>query len=308
MWGAQPRYVKIVKTLEKPRPASQEAQAADTEPWTMVIRPQRPWFDLGLDELWQARDLIALFVWRNFASVYKQTILGPLWHIVQPLLTTVVFTIIFGQVVQVSTDGLPQFLFYMAGTVIWGYFAACLGGTSNTLVANAHIFGKVYFPRLAVPLSVLISNLVTFGIRGLMFLGFLAFFMLTGAAVQPTAWLLVTPLLVLIMAGIGMGFGIIIASLTTRYRDLQYLVGFGTQLFMYATPVIYPLSTVPESYRWLMALNPIAPIVETFRRAFLGAGTVSWLHLLYSFGFMLVLLLAGLLIFRRAERSSVDTT
>ena len=277
------------------------------ENWTMIIRPQRHWLDLRLGELWQARELVMLFVWRDFVSVYKQTILGPLWYLIQPLFTTITFTVIFGRIAKLPTDGLPQMLFYMSGTVIWSYFAACLTKTSNTFVANAGIFGKVYFPRLTVPLSILISNLVALAIQLGLFLVFLAYFWLAGAAIQPNWWALLTPVLVLMMAGLGLGFGIIVSSLTTRYRDLQYLVTFGVQLLMYATPVIYPLSAIPDKYRWLILANPMTPIVEGFRYAFLGAGTVGGWHLLYSAAFMLAVLLIGILIFSQVERTFMDT-
>ncbi|MBM4467305.1 MAG: ABC transporter permease, partial [Chloroflexi bacterium] len=265
------------------------------------------WLDLRLDELWQARELVMLFVWRDFVSVYKQTILGPLWYLIQPLLTTITFTVIFGRIARLPTDGLPQMLFYMSGTVIWGYFAACLTKTSNTFVAHAGIFGKVYFPRLTVPLSILVSNLVALAIQLGLFLAFLTYFWLAGAAVQPNWWALLTPVLVAMMAGLGLGFGIIVSSLTTRYRDLQYLVTFGVHLLMYATPVVYPLSTVSGKFRWLILANPMTPIVESFRYAFLGAGTVDGGHLLYSTAFMLVVLLIGILIFNQVERTFMDT-
>ena len=279
----------------------------DDREWTIIIRPQRPWFNLRLDELWRARDLIAIFVWRDFVATYKQTILGPLWYLIRPLLTSVAFTMIFGNVARLPTDGLPQFLFYMSGTVIWSYFAACLTKTSNTFTANAGIFGKVYFPRLSVPISILISNLVTFAIQFVQFLAFLAYFGLAGAAVRPNAWILLTPLLLAMMAGLGLGFGIIVSSLTTRYRDLQHLVTFGVQLLMYAAPVIYPLSAVPDRFHWLIAANPMTPIIECFRYAFLGAGTVDGPRLLYSAVFTLVTLCIGLLIFNQVERTFMDT-
>ena len=279
----------------------------ESEEWSLIIRPQRGWFDLRLDELWHYRDLIMVFVRRDFVATYKQTILGPLWYLIQPLLTTITFTIIFGNIARLSTDGLPPFLFYMAGTVLWSYFAAALTKTSSTFTANAGLFGKVYFPRLAVPLSLLVSNLVGFGIQFGLFLVFLAYFGLRGAAIHPNGWVLLTPLLLLLMAGLGLGFGIIISSLTTRYRDLQYLVGFGAQLLMYATPVIYPMSAVPARYRWLILVNPMTPIVESFRTAFLGAGSVSMWYLFYSAGFALAVLALGLLLFNRIEQTFMDT-
>jgi lipopolysaccharide transport system permease protein len=279
----------------------------DDGDWTMVIRPQRNLLDLRLSELWRYRDLIRLFVWRDFVSVYKQTILGPIWYLIQPLLTTLTFTVIFGRIAQLPTDGLPQFLFYMSGTVIWSYFADCLNKTSNTFVSNAGLFGKVYFPRLAVPISILISSLIAFAIQFLLFLAFLAYFFLSGSQVQPNIWILLTPVLLLMLAGLGLGFGIIVSSMTTRYRDLRFLVSFGVQLWMYATPVIYPVSTIPERFRPLIRANPLTPIVEAFRYAYLGGGEVNIINLLYSFGFMLVVLIIGILIFNRIEATFMDT-
>lgn len=280
---------------------------SDTEDWTMIIRPQRRWFDLRLAELWAYRDLIALFVRRDFVSVYKQTVLGPLWYLIQPLLTTITFTVIFGSIAALPTDGIPQFLFYMSGTVIWTYFAECLTKTSNTFVTNAHLFGKVYFPRLAVPISILFSNLITFAIQFAFFLIFILIFVLRGAAVRPNLWALASPLLLLIMAGLGLGFGIIISSLTTKYRDLRFLVQFGTALLMYATPIIYPVSAVPQRFQWLIQANPLTPVVEAFRYAFLGAGSVHLPGLLYSLGFMLIIVFLGALMFNHVEATFMDT-
>lgn len=275
--------------------------------WSLEILPQGKLWDLRLAELWQYRELIGLFVWRDFVSMYKQTILGPLWYLIQPLITTVTYTFIFGSLAQLSTDGLPQTLFYMAGTVTWGYFHACLTKTSNTFLANAGIFGKVYFPRLVMPVSILISNLITFGIQLGLFLAFLIYFVLTGASVHPSAWILATPLLVLIMAGLGLGFGILVSALTTRYRDLHFLVTFGAQLLMYASPIIYPMSAIPANLRPLMMLNPLAPVLEGMRLAFLGTGSVSPGELAYSFGFMLVVVFIGIVLFNRVERTFMDT-
>ncbi|HEY9089862.1 MAG TPA: ABC transporter permease [Anaerolineaceae bacterium] len=280
---------------------------ADNDQWTMVIEPQRSLLDLRLGELWRYRDLVMLFVRRDFVSVYKQTILGPLWYLIQPLLTTITFTVIFGNIARLPTDGLPQFLFYMSGTVIWTYFAECLTKTSNTFVNNANLFGKVYFPRMAVPVSILISNLITFAIQFAFFLVFMLFFALGGAQVRPNAWVFFSPVLLLMMAGLGLGFGIIISSLTTKYRDLRFLVQFGVQLLMYATPVIYPSSSIPERFQTLIKLNPMTPVVETFRFAFLGAGSVHPLDLLYSFGFMIVIVLIGAVMFNRVEATFMDT-
>jgi lipopolysaccharide transport system permease protein len=275
--------------------------------WSLVIRPNRGWFDLRLGELWQYRDLILLFVRRDFVSVYKQTILGPLWYLIQPLLTTIIFTVIFGNIAGLSTDGLPRFLFYMSGTVVWTYFAECLTKTSNTFVNNANLFGKVYFPRLAVPVSILISNMITFAIQFAFFLAFMAFFALGGAELKPNLYILFSPVLIFIMAGLGLGFGIIISSLTTKYRDLRFLVQFGVQLLMYATPVIYPVSSIPAQFQPLIKANPMTPVVETFRYAYLGAGTVNAASLLYSLAFMFVVLFIGLLIFNHVEATFMDT-
>lgn len=289
------------------KPIAAPQPSAEDEGWTMVIRPQGSWFDLKLGELWQYRDLVLLLVRRDFVAQYKQTILGPLWHLIQPLLTTIVFTIVFGRIAQLPTDDLPPFLFYMAGNVVWAYFATVIGGTSSTFIANASIFGKVYFPRLAMPVALLISRMVGFGIQFVLFLGLGLYFWLSGAPVQPNAWVLLTPLLLLLMGGLGLGCGIIISALTTRYRDLAVLVTFGVQLLMYATPVVYPLSAVPEQYRLLVAANPIAPLVETFRYAFLGAGTVSLGHLAYSAVVTLIILVLGAAMFNRVERTFMDT-
>ncbi|WP_295388957.1 ABC transporter permease [uncultured Thiodictyon sp.] len=288
-------------------PSTVPSPGLNQKDWTQIIQPRDRLFDLKLRELWHYRDLIVLFVRRDFVSQYKQTILGPAWHLIQPLLTTIVFTIVFGKIAQLPTDGVPPFLFYMAGTVMWGYFSGVLTGTSGTFTGNAHIFGKIYFPRLAVPLAGLLSKLIAFGIQFLFFLGFLAYFMLTGANVSPNAWALLTPLLLLMMACLGLGLGVIVSSLTTRYRDLTIVVGFGVQLLMYATPVIYPLSALPESYRLWMLLNPIAPIMEIFRYAYLGAGDVSLGLLAYSIVVTALILWIGVVLFNRVERTFMDT-
>jgi lipopolysaccharide transport system permease protein len=275
--------------------------------WDLVIRPQRAWWDLRLGELWQYRDLVRLLVRRDFVAQYKQTVLGPLWYLIGPIVSSLVFTVVFGNMAKLSTDGLPPFLFYMAGNTIWGYFSTCLNGTANTFVANSGIFGKVYFPRLIIPISVILSNLVTFGIRFGIFFSFLMFFIFSGSEVQLNWYVLLLPALLLIMAGIGLGLGIIVSSLTTKYRDLQQLLGFGIQLAMYASPVIYPLSTVPAQWRWLLLSNPVTPVIEMFRRAFLGVSSLSPVYLLYSAAFMFVALLIGILIFNRADNTFMDT-
>jgi lipopolysaccharide transport system permease protein len=275
--------------------------------WDKILRPQRAWWDLRLGDLWRYRDLIRLMVWRDFVAIYKQTVLGPIWHLIQPIMTTIVFTIIFGNIAKMSTDELPPFLFYMAGNTVWFYFSTCLVSTSGTFIANAGIFGKVYFPRLSVPVSIVISNLIAFAIRFGVFIVFLLYFLLTGSHIKPTLWILVLPALILIMALLGLGMGIIVSSLTTKYRDLQHLVTFGMQLFMYATPVIYPLSSVPEKWRWLLLANPITPVVEVFRLGFLGSSSIEPAFLLYSAGFTAAMLLIGILAFNHVENTFMDT-
>lgn len=275
--------------------------------WTTIIRPHRGSLDIRAGELWRCRDLISLFVWRDFVAAYKQTILGPLWHILQPLLTTIAFTIIFSRVAGLSTDGVSAFLFYMAGNVVWMYFAACLTKTANTFVGHATLFGKVYFHRLAVPISIVISNLIAFAIQLAMFLTLLGIWMMRGESVRLTLWALLLPLYVVLLAGLGLGFGMIVAALTTRYRDLLPLVMMGTQLWMYATPVIYPTSAVPERYRWLVTANPVTSLVEGFRMGFLGVGTISPGQLAYSAAFTALVIFAGILVFNRVEQTFMDT-
>jgi lipopolysaccharide transport system permease protein len=283
-------------------------QITDSEDnWDLIIRPQRGWWDLHLKDLWRYRDLIRLFVRRDFVAQYKQTILGPLWYLIQPILTTVVFTVIFGNIAKLSTDGLPAFLFYLAGNTVWSYFSTCFVATSNTFNQNANLFGKVYFPRLTVPVSIVVSNLISFFIRLGVFLVFLLYYLVIGTDIHPTLWMCALPILLILMAGMGLGLGIIISSLTTKYRDLQHLVGFGVQLLMYATPVIYPLSTVTGIWHWVLLLNPMTPIVELFRLAFLGISGIDPLWLIYPAGFMLVVLLIGALLFNRVEASFMDT-
>lgn len=281
--------------------------AAPATAWSLIIRPQTGWFDLHLADLWRYRDLTMLFVWRDFVAQYKQTILGPLWHLLQPLLTTLLFTVIFGRIAQLPTDGIPPMLFYLAGVTAWTYFAECLSRTSDTFITNAGIFGKVYFPRLTVPLSIVISNLIKFAIQFAMFLGFVAFFWLKGAPIRPNAAVALTPLLLAMMAALGLGLGIIVSALTTKYRDLRILVTFGVQLAMYATPVIYPLSIFPNAVRWMAVLNPMAPIIEAFRYAFLGHGLFSLNYLALSACTITAILFLGILLFNHVEKTFMDT-
>jgi lipopolysaccharide transport system permease protein len=275
--------------------------------WTQVIEPHDKLFDLKLRELWEFRDLVKLFVRRDFVAQYKQTILGPAWHLLSPLFTTIVFTIVFGRIAKISTDGLPQFIFYMAGNVIWAYFAGVLIATSRTFISGASIFGQVYFPRLATPVSVLISKLIAFSIQFVFFICLVIYFMMRDASVHPNIWILLTPVLILMMGIIGLGGGVIVSALTTRYRDLQVLVGFGVSLLMYATPIVYPLSMVPEKYKIFLMANPISAVVETFRYAFLGSGSFNLYHLLYSFIFSIAIFIIGVIMFNKVERTFMDT-
>jgi lipopolysaccharide transport system permease protein len=272
-----------------------------------IILPHRGWFDWRLYQLWRYRDLISLFVWRDFVAVYKQTILGPVWHLLRPLITTLIFTIVFSRIAGLSTDGAPPFLFYMVGNVAWAYFANCLDNTSKTFVGNAGLLGKVYFHRLVIPLSLVISNLIAFGIQFSIMLVVMAVYAASGVDMDITAWVLLTPVLLVILAGYALGGGIMICAMTTRYRDLSHLVTFGVQLLMYLTPVIYPASAVPERYRWAAQLNPLTPVFEVFRLGFLGVGTVTLAQLAASFAGMLAVLVAGMILFTRAERTFMDT-
>lgn len=275
--------------------------------WTMVIRPKRNLLDVNLRELWHYKDLIMLFVKRDFVAKYKQTILGPIWFIIQPLLTTLMFTVVFGNIAGIPTEGIPKVLFYLTGIVGWTYFSTCLNDTSQTFIKNASIFGKVYFPRLALPISVVISNLVSFVIQFVFLLCFLAYFMIVGSDVAPNVNVLLIPLLIILIAGLGLGFGIIVSSLTTKYRDLTHLVTFGVTLWMYATPIIYPLSEIPEKYKFWILANPMTPIVETFKTAMLGVGEVNFMYLLYSLAFTVILLAVGVVIFNKVEKTFMDT-
>lgn len=279
----------------------------ENENWTTILEPSRGWFNLNLKELWYYRDLIALFVRRDFVAVYKQTILGPLWFLIQPIFSTIVFTVIFGRIANIPTDGIPPMLFYMAGIVSWNYFSSCLTATSNTFVSNAIIFGKVYFPRLAVPFSVIIVNMFTFVIQFALFLCFMFYFYWKGAPVYPSVWVVLTPLLILQMGILGLGVGIIVSSLTTKYRDLTFVVGFGAQLWMYATPIVYPMSQIPERWQWVYALNPMASVIETFRYAFLGSGSVKLAQLSVSVCMTIFILGLGIILFSRIEKTFMDT-
>jgi lipopolysaccharide transport system permease protein len=278
--------------------------------WDLVIEPQSSLLDLNLKDVWRYRDLLWLLVKRDFVSFYKQTILGPLWFFIQPLFTTIIFTFIFGNLAGLSTDGLPQPLFYMAGITAWNYFADCLTKTSTVFRDNAHIFGKVYFPRLIMPLSIVVSNLVRFGVQMLLFFVMIGYYLVQsemGSLFHPNIYVLLFPVLVLMMALLGLGLGLIITALTTKYRDLAFLITFGVQLMMYATTVIYPLSAAPLKYRWLIELNPMTGIIEAFRYGFLGQGVFTVDSFGYSVIFTLLSLLCGVLIFNKTEKTFVDT-
>ncbi len=283
-------------------------ESSDTSrEWDLVIESKSSLFDLKIYDLWRYRDLLRMFVKRDFVSFYKQTILGPLWFFIQPIFTTLVYVFVFGNLAGISTDGLPQFLFYLSGITAWNYFADCITKTSTVFKDNANIFGKVYFPRLILPLSIVVSNLVRFGVQLILFFSMMVYFYLDGANIRITYVALLFPVLVLLMAFLGLGIGLIITAMTTKYRDLSFLVTFGVQLLMYATTVIYPLSSAPEQYRGLIEMNPMTPIIESFRYAFLGAGEFSWNNLLYTALFTLVTFVLGLVIFNKTERTFVDT-
>ena len=280
----------------------------DDAPFDLIIKPQSRLLSLNIKELWRYRDLLLMMIKRDFITYYKQTILGPLWFFIQPIFTTMIYVFIFGNLAGISTDGLPQPLFYMAGITIWNYFADCLNKVSTVFKDNQAIFGKVYFPRLITPLSIVISNLIKLGIQFLLFLALMAYFGLASdAQFHLSSTALLFPVLIIMLGVLGLGLGMLITSLTTKYRDLVFLLTFGIQLFMYATPIIYPLSTAPEKYRWIIELNPITSIVETFRYGFLGAGQYDIYQLLYSAVFAITIFVLGTVIFNKTEKSFMDT-
>ncbi|MDR2948396.1 MAG: ABC transporter permease [Prevotella sp.] len=282
---------------------------SEKEHWDIEIKPRGSNFSLNLKEVWRYRDLLQMYVRRDIVTIYKQTVLGPLWFIIQPLFTTVMYMFVFGSIAQIPTDGLPQTLFYLSGILCWSYFSDCLGKTSGTFLGNAGVFSKVYFPRLVVPISAVLSNLVRLAIQLLLFLAVYFYYIYSGTNIQPNSYILLFPLLVLMLAGLGLGFGIIISSVTTKYRDMAILFGFVTSLWMYATPVVYPLSVMKEKYEdymWLIQLNPLTSIVETLRYGFMGAGTVSWFWLGYSFVVTIIVIVIGSWVFNKVERSFID--
>lgn len=276
--------------------------------WDLIIKPKNKWYQLDLVAIWKYRDLLMLMVRRDFVSVYKQTILGPIWFFIQPVITSITFTFIFGGVAKISTDGNPPILFYVAGITLWTYFSDCLTKTSNTFIANAGVFGKVYFPRLIIPLSVLLSNLIKLGIQFLIFISIWIYYLSFSNNVSPhwnLMWVL--PILILMMAGLGFGFGILFSSLTTKYRDLTFLIGFGVQLLMYASSVVIPVSSMSGNVKFLMLLNPLTSIIEAFKYIFLGSGFFDPIWLIYGFGFMILLIGMSVIIFNKVEKSFMDT-
>jgi lipopolysaccharide transport system permease protein len=280
------------------------------EDWDIEITPKTNLFDLRLKDTWHYRDLLLLMVRRDFVSFYKQTILGPLWFFIQPIFTTIIYTYIFGNLAAIPTDGLPQPLFYLAGITAWNYFSDCLTKTSSVFTANAGLFGKVYFPRLIVPLSIVVSNLIRFGVQMALFIVMMLVYGLKGAAIHPNSYLLLFPVLLLLMAMLGLGLGMIISAMTTKYRDLSFLITFGVQLMMYLTTVIYPLSVVKKkypSYEWLVEYNPMTSIIECFRYGFLGQGTFTILSLVITTAITIVIMIVGIIIFNQVERTFVDT-
>jgi len=274
-----------------------------------IIKPSRGLFDVNLKELLAYKDLLLMFVKRDFVSVYKQTVLGPVWVFVKPLFTAITFTLIFDKIANISTSGIPSILFYLGGLTLWNYFSNCLTGTANTFIANQYIFGKVYFPRLIIPISVCISGLIRISLQLLMFFIFWIYFWNTSDIIQPNVVAFMLPVLILLLAGLSLGFGIIFSALTTKYRDFTFLLGFGVQLAMYCTPIIYPTSIIPQKYQWLLELNPITPIINTFKHGFLNAEKFdfSLIGLLYSFVFMIVTMFVGILLFNKVEQKFMDT-
>lgn len=274
--------------------------------WDSVIESKHSLLDVNLKEIWQYRDLLILFVKRDFVTVYKQTILGPLWFFIQPLLTTITFTIIFGNIAQISTDGSPKLVFYMAGITLWNYFSSCLSNVSSTFNSNAGIFSKVYFPRLIMPITTVVSNLMKFGVQFLLFVGFVIYFSIK-EQIQPNFYVVFTPFVILLMALISMGLGLILSTMTTKYKDLSQLISFGVNLLMYASPVIYPSSSVPEKYVFIVKANPLASLFDYMRFAYLGVGQFNFSSFLYPSIFAVAILALGILLFNKTQKTFMDT-
>jgi len=287
---------------------STNLSSEEQEQWTEIIEPKRSWLDINIKEIWRYRDLILLFVKRDFVSVYKQTILGPIWLIIQPLFTTLIFYFVFNKIAKISTEEVDPTLFYLSGITLWNYFSECFSKTSNTFVANATIFGKVYFPRLVTPLSIVISNLIKLGVQIVVFLVVVAYQVyFNGTSIHANSALLILPLLILLMAVMGLGLGILFSALTTKYRDLSFLLTFGIQLLMYATPIIYPLSFTSGKLHTVISMNPLTPIIENFRYAFFGIGQFDLEGLIYTSIFSFTALILGVIIFNRVEKNFMDT-
>lgn len=275
--------------------------------WTTIISPKNKFFRLNLKELWDYRDLVTTFVKRDITSVYKQTILGPLWFFIQPLLTTLMFLLVFGYIAKIPTDGVPQVLFYMNGIILWNYFSTCLLSISNTFTGNAYLFSKVYFSRLTIPVSMVVSALIRLFIQFGLFFVIIVIYWFRGFSILPSISMFFIPLFILQMALLGLGIGLIVTSLTTKYRDMTYLVNFGVQLWMYATPIVYPISMVPEKWQFVYMLNPVVPVMEGFKHAFFSTGFPSFIQYGLSVAITIVLLFCGILIFNFVEKNFVDT-
>ena len=278
----------------------------ETQP-TYFINSKQSVFSLNFKEVWEYRDLLLMLVKKDFITFYKQTVLGPLWFIVQPLLTTVIYMVLFGSIAKLSTDGVPQVLFYLSGITIWNYFSESLTKTSSVFTANAGMFGKVYFPRLIMPLSIVASSLMKFAVQFLIFILILLYYVVFTDTVHPNWWILITPILILLMAMFAFGMGMIFSSLTTKYKDLTFLLTFGIQLFMYITPVVYPVSALPEKFKFLVYMNPLSSIFQCFRYAFLGSGSFELMSMVWSSVFITLILIIGTVIFNKVEKSFMDT-
>lgn len=278
-----------------------------TKKWDLIIEPQQGLLDVNFKEIWNYRDLLFLFVKRDVVTVYKQTVLGPIWFFVQPIMTMLVYIVVFGNIAGIPTDGIPKPLFYLSGIIIWNYFSECFLKTSDTFTVNQDMFGKVYFPRLIMPLSKVVSGLIKFFIQFFLFIVVYLYFLVDGVPVQLGVELLLVPYFIVLMALLGLGFGLIFTSMTTKYRDLKFLIQFGVQLLMYATPIIYPMSEIPEKIRYFIFFNPLSHIVEGFKLAFLGQGSLTTSGLLYSSFCTLIVLIVGILIFNKTEKTFVDT-
>lgn len=281
--------------------------AEQKQQWTEIIQPKTALLNIPLKDVWQYRDLLLLLVKRDFVSYYKQTILGPIWFFIQPILTTLIFVVIFGNIAQIGTDGIPMFIFYLSGITLWNYFSDSLNKTSTVFKDNANLFGKVYFPRLILPLSIVVSNLIKLGIQLLLFLCIWLYIIVSADNIQPNWYALTLPLLIIVIGLQALGFGMIISSLTSKYRDLIFLLSFSIQLWMYATPVIYPLSSIPEKYKWFVNANPVTPVIEVFRYGFLGNGEFSTASILYCLFFTIFILATGTVIFNKVEKNFMDT-